>query len=411
MILRSDYMLHGDPTGDGADRGVSRNPPQPHLFQIELNTIAASFASLSSKVSQLHVTLAQRFPALRRHLWERRGRPHKLRLDDALPPNPSLTRIAVALAAAHKSYGVDDALVLFVVQPDERNAVDLELLRSTLWANHGVRVICRTLAQLEIEARLVGSARKLMLGGKAADTTKVPAKKVAVAYFRAGYTPDDFPSGRECHARLTVERSHAIKCPSIECHLAGAKRVQQQLSVPGELERFVSEKEAALLRQVFAGLWALDGPDRVRDASNDAEREAAAAIASARAAPEGFVMKPQREGGGHNLFGDELAKTLGSLSRPQRASFILMQRLRPPAYPAVLVCEGQLQRGEAVSELGVYSTYVRAANGKVLVDGAVGHLLRSKLVGTDEGGVAAGYACLSSPLASLAAIAAHPKKG
>ena len=147
------------------------------------------------------------------------------------------------------------------------------------------------------------------------------------------------------------------------------------------------------------------------DAANDAEREAAAAIASARAAPEGFVMKPQREGGGHNLFGDELAKTLGSLSRPQRASFILMQRLRPPAYPAVLVREGQLLRGEAVSELGVYSTYVRAANGKVLVDGAAGHLLRSKLVGTDEGGVAAGYACLSSPLVSLAAVAAQPKKG
>jgi hypothetical protein len=33
--------------------------------------------------------------------------------------------------------------------------------------------------------------------------------------------------------------------------------VQQQLSQPGELERFVSPQEAERLRAVFAGLWSL----------------------------------------------------------------------------------------------------------------------------------------------------------
>ena len=42
----------------------------------------------------------------------------------------------------------------------------------------------------------------------------------------------------------------------------------------------------------------------------------------------------------------------------------------------------------------------RLASGRVLLNRAVGHLVRTKLHGVDEGGVAAGFAVLSSPLAS-----------
>jgi hypothetical protein len=51
--------------------------------------------------------------------------------------------------------------------------------------------------------------------------------------------------------------------------------------------RFLTnEKEAALLRRHFAGLWALEG-----EGSEEI-------IEKAIADPEGFVLKPQREGGG-----------------------------------------------------------------------------------------------------------------
>jgi len=45
----------------------------------------------------------------------------------------------------------------------------------------------------------------------------------------------------------------------------------------------------------------------------------------ARERPDGYVMKPQREGGGHNFFGDELRAALESMTRDQRSAFILMQ--------------------------------------------------------------------------------------
>ena len=53
--------------------------------------------------------------------------------------------------------------------------------------------------------------------------------------------------------------SQAIKCPSIQHHLVGAKKIQQELARPGALERFISDPDiVGLLRATFAGLYTLD---------------------------------------------------------------------------------------------------------------------------------------------------------
>ena len=55
--------------------------------------------------------------------------------------------------------------------------------------------------------------------------------------FRCGYHPDQYPTEKEWEARLMIERSLAIKSPSIQYHLAGTKKVQQALALPGILEK------------------------------------------------------------------------------------------------------------------------------------------------------------------------------
>jgi len=40
-------------------------------------------------------------------------------------------------------------------------------------------------------------------------------------------------------ARLLIERSFAIKCPSIIVQLIGAKKIQQVLARPGVIERYI----------------------------------------------------------------------------------------------------------------------------------------------------------------------------
>lgn len=114
---------------------------------------------------------------------------------------------------------------------------------------------------------------------------------------RAGYSPSDYLGSTEWSARLKVELSYAIKCPNIAYHLAGTKKVQQALSVPGELEKFMSPTDCVALRQVFAKQYSLDPKD---SSCEDVERTKQEAIAH----PELYVMKPQREGGGNNFYNE-----------------------------------------------------------------------------------------------------------
>ena len=53
-----------------------------------------------------------------------------------------------ALAKAHALYGRRDAVVLFIVQPNERNVVDQRLLELGLWEASGVRVVRITLREV-----------------------------------------------------------------------------------------------------------------------------------------------------------------------------------------------------------------------------------------------------------------------
>jgi hypothetical protein len=135
------------------------------------------------------------------------------------------------------------------------------------------------------------------------------------------YTPVDYPSPLEWDGRVLIERSMAIKCPCISYHLAGTKKVQEALSRPGELEKFMPDPvESALLRTCFAGLYGLE----------EGNVEGALASKLAMTRPQDFVLKPQREGGGNNLYGEEMVTALRTMGPEERSAYILMDRIRPP---------------------------------------------------------------------------------
>lgn len=82
---------------------------------------------------------------------------------------------------------------------------------------------------------------------------------VAVIYFRAGYEPGHYPTQKEWDARLLMERSQAIKSPSIHYHLAGTKKVQQALAKAGAVEMFLGDaRQIDAVKEVFTGLYSLD---------------------------------------------------------------------------------------------------------------------------------------------------------
>jgi glutathione synthetase len=414
-IQRSDYMLNDM---------RQTTPWDPYrLQQVELNTIAASFAALAVQVAALHRHVVSRFGSSGVDDFLLANKKAILGDDgtvivkgDGVPFNPALTCIPEAMDSAFQRYqerhcetsaGNDNKkdpnlVMLFIVQDGETNTVDQRMLEFRLWQNHRIPVMRLTLTAAHEQLALNEETGALTI---AADDDK----EVAVVYFRAGYAPTDYMDGDdgvEWQARELMERSRATKCPSLGYHLAGTKKIQQALARPGILERFISDKDdGKLMRSAFAGLYSLGddaGPDdleAVRQVVDEGQ--------------EGkFVLKPQREGGGYNFYGERLLEKLRQnihrggegddtkIELQQELSeFILMERLFPPQQDAILLRSGRVEgQGKSISELGCFGTILVAGDDQDVVSNKyAGFLLRTKFENVDEGGVASGFATLSSP--------------
>lgn len=115
--------------------------------------------------------------------------------------------------------------------------------------------------------------------------------------------------------------------------------------------------------------------------------------------PERFVLKPQREGGGNNIYGSDIKKFLESLKRPEeRSAWILMDRITPPAQMNYLIRSGKnkIQFDQVISELGIFGVVIGDKD-RVLVNKQVGHMFRTKLTTSNEGGLMSGTAVCDSP--------------
>jgi glutathione synthase len=78
--------------------------------------------------------------------------------------------------------------------------------------------------------------------------------------------------------------------------------------------------------------------------------------------PDRYVLKPQREGGGNNLYGSDLSAALQQgleAGGDSLAAYILMQRIEPPPQRSVFVRGGEWAEDESLSELGIYGTFLR----------------------------------------------------
>jgi glutathione synthetase len=188
--------------------------------------------------------------------------------------------------------------------------------------------------------------------------------------------------------------------------LAGAKKIQQVLCEPGVLEDFllsdhrpdvgfgagrgdITEADIEKLRSTWIGLWPMDNSPLGKEAYQLAITQ------SSR-----FVLKPQREGGGNNIYREDIPPALEALSQghvesgePERKEgYILMELIEPPRGVENWLLRGgenKPRKGEVVSELGVYGVMLFGEEDGVVNRGA-GTLLRTKGRESDEGGVAIG---------------------
>ena len=349
LITRNDFLMQAGPT-----------PADDVPRQVELNTISAAYAGLAGRVHALHAHLLAGDSAAQRLL-----------------PNDPLAGIVAAVTEAHQRYGQPGAVCLMVIQPEERNIFDQRLFEFAL-QRQGIATRRLSLPEIAREGAL--REGHLVVRGEVA----------ALTYFRAGYGPEDYATAEAFQARALIEASSTIAVPDVATQLAGAKKVQQLLTDPAILARFSPPDEARAMAKAFVGQYEPGAPLTL-GARKLPAWEAACAN------PGRYVLKPQREGGGNNLYDEAMAVALRGMSATQRSAYILMERILSRPHHALTVVEGVPRHGPHVSEIGRFGVLL-ADGGQVLLNRDVGYLVRTKSEGSLESGVSAGFGHLDSLL-------------
>ncbi|CAE6455933.1 unnamed protein product [Rhizoctonia solani] len=394
-LFRSDYMLHQHSGGD------------LDIKQVEFNTISSSFGPLSHQVSALHKYLAAStgYFGISPHLNP-----------SNFPENNTRNGLVQGLVAAHTAYNKPSTCILFVVQPNERNMFDQRWLEYELLEQYGIHVIRHTLETLSACATLDDDSNLLV---KVSNKWSSRPSEISVVYFRATYTPNDFKSPADWATRILLEQSHAIKCPSLPLQLAGGKMIQSVLAAPGVLERFIGrtdeEKEwIPQLRNSWMEMWPLAssqetsafissmGTNGISDTTNPQPSADRSGIARASELYSQLVLKPQREGGGNNVYHDSIPPFLKNLEAnlEEARAWIAMRLIQSPksGNENYLVGAGTAKalKKDTVSELGIFGWSLFGGTESIVDEKTIGWLVRTKGRESDEGGVAVGYSVIDS---------------
>lgn len=358
-LVRSDYMVD--------TKGLA-----PQIKQVEFNTVSVSFGALSSKVGQLHNHLnSSGYYGGKKYYTEKE-----------LPISNSVNELVEGLAEANAYYNKNedrDTIVLFVVQPNERNCFDQRLLEYALLENHKIR--SRRITLEEVKDKVTTKGDKVFLG----------ENEISVVYYRSGYSPGDYEKEPELSwaARVILEKSSAVKCPSLLTQLSGSKKIQQILTSAETIKKFlpdIDSEELKTLLSSFVAIYPLDDTEEGKLAKKLAFEQ-----------PQKFVLKPQREGGGNNIYKNDIPGFLKTLEEKDWDAYILMELIEAPTYKNKIIRNNKIYNEEIISELGVFGTYLFNEDTKeILSNKNAGWLLRSKFSSSDEGGVAAGFGCVDN---------------
>jgi len=278
---------------------------------------------------------------------------------------------------------------------------------------HSIKVIRRTFDELEHSASLDRNSSILKI-----DINPSRSIEISTIYFRAGYLPNEYNATRY-DTRFLLERSRAIKCPTIPLLLAGAKKVQEVLTRPGILEYFLDNEEKygkeglsneaiSELRENFMEMWGLGvGEDMItKDAEAMKSGKETFGIQKARESAMSLVLKPQREGGGNNIYKEAIPAFLDRLPPKERESWVAMRLIQSPDCGNYLVRSATTDsvdvrlpvKAVTTSELGIFGWALFGGPDQSVDEREVGSLLRTKAKEINEGGVASGFSVLDSVL-------------
>jgi len=357
-MYRHDYMFHTpDPTGEDAVHNGN-------FKMVEANLMSAALLGTGTTAMELHnQVLAKELP------------------DRKQPYKKSLVPMVRGIASAWGLYDRPGSVFLFFVAPDDFNWFDQQKMIDNLWDEYGIMSMKMTYEEFMEEGELRSDNRYYVRG-----------KEIAIFYFRSMWNEDHYKTEKHWEIRLKIEKSLAVKVPNIRHQCINLKLFQQAYLNKGVVEKYLTAEESKLVLSVFAELYQLAPGE---------EGDKAAQLAFDD--PRGWVLKPSREGGGNNIWEEEMLEKLTQLhDSEEREAFVLMQRLNPPHVPNRVVRCGPNERAklsevfDTTAELGLFCVYVSDSQRKVLVNEVAGPLMRTKPAANNEGGIAIGIGVMDS---------------
>lgn len=411
-VFRSDYMLHWEYDDDASNTGNPdhRNEEnslrwlkQSSLKQVEFNSYSCAGGAHANKVADMHRFLVRRhvyhdfFPLGADNMSQQSTDENPLRLE-SLPRNKTIDKIAYMLAAAHAEYGIHNhpTAILMVVQPHNFNTTDERPIEYALWnwEDGGSPIpTYRIEWQDVLRYTSLTETGQLLFHPEEGQGKSI---EIGVVYHRAGYEPKEYDSDHGIETRIRLELSRAIKFPSILGHIATTKKVQQALAAPQVLERWLTPESAHKIRRTFVKMYPLDdtpaGVKGVELATSDTAVD--------------YILKPSLEGGGHNIYGDDIPDFLSTIPRSQWSAYILMERIcSPPGVYNILMSSEGIVANDVVSELGIFGTclWKSVPNGEgrssceMIKNKVGGWSFKTKDAYIDEMSVVKGFGCFDTP--------------
>uniref|UniRef100_A0A914H9Z2 Glutathione synthetase n=1 Tax=Globodera rostochiensis TaxID=31243 RepID=A0A914H9Z2_GLORO len=372
LFQRADYMLC-ESNYEGNEK------PSFELKQIEVNGSAIGGLGYSTRTSKLH-----------RQILSKTG----LNLSNSVENNTSALTVE-AIYQAWQKFGDPKAIIIFIF--DEAFFAYYE--RIGLYFELADKFEGKT----EIIALNLKQCAEFLKLDPHDFTLRYDDKIVAVVFNQDNMLSTD---PKKMESRRTIERSTAIKAPSLAAALAHTKKVQQVLAKPGMVERFFPNPEEAPLieaiRKTYANLWTIEEDDN---------NEYPQIIEEVKKDPHKFVLKKieyaqyQNRNLARIYFEQEILKSMTNFTPIERSAYILMEKLQPTIVKNHIV-KTMFDENmnvppsifeDVTPELGIFGTLLgNIVDGKVLHNVQLGHQMKTKLASENEGGIARGKSAYDS---------------
>ena len=358
-IFRNDYLF---------------DKVQNFLLFTEYNTIASSMGTFSDRLKKFYSFFSEKYPDIFK------------KYKDTIIPVESYDNIdkfsesmveAIQLGFPNQ---YKESIIVFVVQKNETNIFDQCSISDDLYNKY--KIATKRLTLNEIKKNCVQDEK---------GNLTIDGKLISMFYFRAGYCESDFQDEESWQGRELIELSTAIKVPDINTFLTTFKVFQYELSKPHVMKHYC-DNELIIndILRFFGGIY------YIKDMNDEAKKELFSKIKSD---PTKYILKPMREGGGNNVYGDKLKELIpeeGNEPGDLLKVSVIVDKIDSAVHESIVLRNEKISVQNSVSEFSIYGIVLSNEN-IFEINKSSSFLVRTKNKDEIEGGIMEGAGAVDLP--------------